>query len=359
MSAILSPLVACDPLQLRLTDIYKNQPTEPTPLLAFLNSDINTSRILEKSTSPGMGKLRKVKVVYQPRFAESQVSTTLTSDCDTDNVPPQTFIEYQVDPDTGAEWKQRFNLRDLIETCQGNDNYVASQIMAIIDVARRSMESELTTALALNIGKFAKNDTTGVATDRTYKQIPTLYSDDKFNENALAEITYSARQAVFKGVPFIFGTGTIEKYFDKLYAPAVTQWGLDLEKYINGKYVFMPSYRIGDAFNVVDAGGNITAERFVALDAGSFFLLQYNKFEGLEGLNEVNAANAGLVQGLITDPVTGVDFNYKWVYSPCGEYATAVISTAFQLAALPDDMYATSDRLSGVNGGLLFEIHNS
>ncbi|MDB5283612.1 MAG: hypothetical protein JWO06_2687 [Bacteroidota bacterium] len=359
MSAILSPLIACEAVQLRLSDIYKNQPTEPTPLVAFLNSDLNTSRILETATSPGMGKLRKVKVVYQPRFTEDQVSGTLTTDCTTDNVPPQTFFEYEIDPDTGAEWKQKFNLRDLIETCQGNDDYVASQIMAIIDVARRSMETDLTSALALNMGKFAKNDTSGVfaidgsSTGRALKKVPTLYSDGKFNENALSEITFSARQAVFKSIPFIFGTGTIEKYFDKLYAPAVTQWGLDLEKYINGKYVFMPSYRIGDAFNP-----DPSTERFVALDAGSFFILQYNKFEGMEGLNDVNAANAGLVQGIITDPITGIDFNYKWVYSPCGEYATAVISTAFQLASLPDDMYSTSDRLNGVNGGLIFQISN-
>ncbi|HWB63521.1 MAG TPA: hypothetical protein VG603_08445 [Chitinophagales bacterium] len=354
MSYIISPLVACEAVQLRLNDIYNSQPTEPTPLTSFLSSDINTSRILETSVSPGAGKLRNVKVVYTQRLTEDQVDSTLTTDCQTDNEPAQDFTTYELDPDSGVERKETFPLRDLVVTCQSNEDYVAQRIMAMLDAARRKMETELTSALAGAVGKFATNDTEGVATDRTYKTVATAYTDGRFNENALAEIVYSGRQAAFKGIPYIFGTGTIEKYFEKLYAPAVTQWGLDLEKYIDGKYVFLPSYRVANAFNP-----DANTERFVALDAGSFFILQYNKFEGMEGLNDINAQSSGLVQGVLNDPVTGIPFNYKWVYSPCGEYATAVVSTAFRLAALPLDMYASSDRLNGVNGGLVFEIANA
>ncbi|HWB62328.1 MAG TPA: hypothetical protein VG603_02375 [Chitinophagales bacterium] len=355
MSDIISPLVACPAVQMRLNDLYDNYPIEPTPLTVFLSSNQNLQgiQLLPQYNSPGGGKIRKVQVVYTPRYVESDVSTGLTTDCNTDNKPAQSYAEYEIDTDTGVELKEQFPLRDLIISCQQNDSYIATRIMALLDGCRRKMETQITNELVFNMGKFAKSDKVNVSVDRTYKEVKTVYSDGKFNENALSEIYYSARQANFNSIPFIFGTGTIEKYFQALKAPANTYWGLDLGEYTDGKYVFMPSYRISDAFDTD------SYEHFVALSTNSLVILQYNKFDGMVGLNTISGTNVGLVQDVIIDPITGMHFNYKWVYSPCGEYATAVISTAFQLAALPNDMFSSDDRLSGVRGSLKFRINNS
>ncbi len=357
MSDYISPLVACPALQARLVDLYENlNPTEPTPLTAFLSSDLNLRgmKLLPQYAAPGNGKVRKVQLVYTPRKTEDDIADTLTTDCVSSNEPVQNSTEYQIDTESGVQVDETFNIRDLASACQENEDYIASRVMAMLDGCRRKMETELTTALSTKTGLFATSDDVGtlVSSDRTYKKVKTVDSDGHFSEDALAQIYYSARQASFIDKPYVFGTGTIEKYFQSLSAPAVTQWGLDLKKYIENQYVFLPSYRIASAFNT---GGK---ERFVALDSNSYFILQYNKFEGMEGLNTINAQNAGFVQDIIVDPMTGLKFNYKWVYSPCGEKASLFISTAFQLAAVPDDMYANTDRLQGVRGSLVFEINN-
>lgn len=354
MSNAISPLIEAPAVQARLDLLYENlNPTEPTPLTAFLSSDINMRgmKLVQQGTSPGNGKLRKVQLIYTPRVLESAVSSTLTTDCSSANESAQSSAEYEIDPTQGVQWSESFNIVDLAKSLQENQDYVNSRILAGIDALRRTMETDLTSALALQVGLFAKSDKTA-DTSRTFKQVKTLYaSDGKFNENALTEIYYSTRQANFIDKPYIFGTETIEKYFQALKAPASTQWGLNLEKYVESQYLFMPSYRIGDAFNLNNK------ERFVALDSNNFFILQYNRFEGMEGLNKATAGNA-LVQDTIVDPMTGIVYNYKWVYAPCGEKVSVFVSTAFQLASVPDDMYATSDRLNGVKGSLVFEIDN-
>ena len=356
MSDIISPLVACPALQARLVDLYENlNPTEPTPLTAFLSSDLNLRgmKLVPQYAAPGNGKVRKVQLVYTPRKTEDQISDTLTTDCVSSNEPAQNSTEYLIDTDTGVQVDETFNIRDLSVSCQENDDYIASRVMAMLDGCRRKMETELTQSIALQLGLFAKSDDVGtlVSSDRTVKSVKTLYSDGKFNQDALSEIYYSVRQAGFIDKPYIFGSGTIEKYFQALTAPAITQWGLDLKKFTDNQYVFMPSYRIGQVLAT-------PKERFLALDSNAYFILQYNKFEGMDGLNTLTAQNAGFVQDVIVDPMTGLKFNYKWVYSPCGEQASLFISTAYQLASVPDDMYAVNDRLQGVKGSLLFEIDN-
>ncbi len=359
MSLHVNPLVACPALQGMLDQYYQVNPSEPTPLTTFLNSDINLQgiRFVPSNVAPGNGKVRKVTLVYTPRITESNLSTTLTTDCTGGAAPMQTSHDYEIDTETGVQYAETFNIRDLAVACQDNQGYIASRVAAMMDACRRTMETELTTALALpnQMGLFAKTDDVGtlVSSDRKIKSVKTTYTDGRFNEDALSQIYYSTRQAVFNGAPFIFGTGTIEKYFQALKAPANTYWGLNLGEFAGSNYVFMPSYRIGDAFNDGDT------EKFIALDTNAYFILQYNKFEGLEGLNDLSASNAGLVQGIIEDPITGVRYNYKFVYSPCGEFCNIFISTAFKLASVPDDMYSSTDRLQGVKGSLTFQISNS
>jgi hypothetical protein len=358
MSSIISPLVAAPALQAQLNSLYQNlNPTEPTPLTAFLSSSTNMQgmQMVAQNTAPGNGKVRKVQLIYTPRILESQVSSTLTTDCTSNNEPAQSSHEYQIDTDTGFQYSETFNIRDLSIAIQDNADYVGTRIRAGLDVIRRSMETEFTTALATQVGKFATTDDTADST-RTFKSVKTQYSDGKFNEDLLSQVYFSSRQASFASKPFIFGTGISERYFQALKAPASTQWGLDLAKYVDNEYVFLPSYRIGSAFNRVSGG--TTYERFVALDVNNFFILQYNKFEGMVGLNTLDASNAGFVQDILIDPLTGLKFNYKWVYSPCGEKASVFISTAAQLASVPNDMYTSGDRLYQVKGSLVFEINN-
>lgn len=338
--------MTCPNIQMRLNDIHSNYPSEATPVLSFLNSPENRARIMSQMVAGGNSKKKTIQVVYDQRRKESDVRETLTTGC-TEGLDGDTSIDYTIDETDGVEAGQKFVLADLHEICETNEDFIARKTMSLLDVLRRKLESKMTFQLASEAGRFATNDTTGVSSN--IKSVATKDSSGRLIETALAEIKFSARQAAFTNTPVVIGSNEIEKYYDKLYASCCNQYGLDIPKFTQGSSMFLPSYRLASEL------GNSGTDFFV-MDMGSAFMLQFNKFEGMDGFNTVN--NGSTVQGTIVDPYTGLSFNYKWVYAPCGEQATLTISTAAVLKVLPDDMFQSTDRLYMTNGILRFRVAN-
>ena len=100
--------------------------------------------------------------------------------------------------------------------------------------------------------------------------------------------------------------------------------------------------------------GNNATNKFLVVDPGSLFLLQYNRLAG----NISTIGDDSLMLGTIVDPISGIEFNYKVIKS-CTEKITVIISSAYKVVGLPDDIYDASDRLYKTNGVLQFQITNS
>lgn len=353
MSHLLLSLISCPNLQADLNEVAatKNEPNEPLPFLQFLTAPFNTNRVLETSVSPGEGKYRNVTLTYIPRVGEGEVATTLTTDCTTTEDAGMDSTTYQIDPTAGVEWKEKIVFADIAAVCKNNQQYIAQRVQAGLSGLRRKMETQLTSQIALLYGMFnaTGEESSLLSSNNTLKTIRTVKSGSTdFTEDALQEIVYSAMNSGFSGTPFIFGYNKIYKYMQKAKAVCCANTGIDLMEFMaQNQAMFMASNRIETALG---------SDKFLVVDPGSLFLLQFNKFEQNSGL-QVN--DGWLQQGIIVDPVSGIPFNYKSYLDPCGEALNLHISTAFKAVGLPDDMYTGGDKFLGTNGVLRFAVSNS
>lgn len=358
MSHILLPLIDCPNLQLALNEITDKggMPGEAAPEIQFLTAPQNTNRILETNVLPGGGKIRTVEVVYTPRTTEDEVGTTLTTECISGKESGMLSETYDIDENAGVQVDEVINFADLTRICKSNPEYLAGRVAAMLDGARRKMQSRVAEQMALLYGKFAvDNGETGLSALNTLKTVETKFPAAQkatWNPEAVQEIILSAMNSGFTGIPYVFGFGEIWRYFNYLNAVGnSSDGGLDFAKYVAQNQIgFMPSIKMHTALN----GASGSGAKFLVIDLRSLFLLQYNRFE-----DESQKVNDGFhVQGIIVDPMTGVPFNYK-VTRSCDETISFFISSAFKVVGLPNDMYSGGDRLDGTNGVLRFDIANT
>lgn len=358
MSHILLPLIDCPNLQTTLNQITDKggMPGEAAPEIQFLTSPQNTNRVLETNVSPGSGKVRTVEVVYTPRGTEEEADTTLTTDCASTNEAGMLSESYTIDENAGVQVDEKISFADLTRICKSNPEFVASRIAALLDLARRKMQTGVAEQMALLHGKFAvDNGETGLSDLNRLKTVATKYpaaSKATWNPEALQEIVFSSMNSGFTGIPYVFGFGEIWRYWNYLIGLGnSSDGGMDFASYVNqNQAAFMPSIKTHKALNGADGSGS----KFLVVDTGSLFLLQYNRFE-----DSAQKVNDGFhVQDIIVDPLTGVPFNYK-VTRTCDETISFFISTAYKVVGLPNDMYSGGDRLDGTNGVLQFQITNS
>lgn len=358
MSHVLLPLIDCPNLQLALNQITDKgeNPNEPRPELQFLVSPQNTNRVLETTVNPSAGKLKTVDVIYTPRVTTEEVDTTLDKSCTTGVNAGASSTQYTIDENVGAQYGEDIEISDLTRICQGNPEYFAKRVLAILDGVKRKMQISVADQIALLNGKFASdNGEQNLSVGNTLKTVSTKFpvatDGGKWNPEALQEIMFSAKNSGFTGIPYVFGFGNIWRYWNYLTALGnFSDGGMDFATYVNqNQAAFLPSMSMHKALN-----GSGSGNKFMVVDTGSLFLLQYNRFA------DPLAKQKGdmLIMDTIIDPTTGIEFNYK-VSKPCDETITVIVSTAFKVVGLPDDIYSGGDRLEGTNGVLEFAITNS
>lgn len=358
MSYNISTLIECHNLQIDLgaiTDKGLNPgASEKAPELQFLKSSLN-ERGMQAAIVPGGGKLKTVQVTYNPRKLESTASSSVTTGCDEGTSPGMLDTTYTIDETVGVEVKETYVVNDLARICQSNPEYFATQVARLVDVAKRKMQSDVANQMAVLFGWFGQGGGEKNLTGNTLKTVATKYAASvdggKWNPEALQEIIFSAMNSGFTGTPFVFGQGEIFRYFN--FADALgdsSDGGLNFAKYYNNNSVaFAASQKMHYALN-----GNNATNKFLVVDPGSLFLLQYNRLAG----NISTLGDDSLMLGTIVDPISGIEFNYKVIKS-CTEKITVIISSAYKVVGLPDDIYDASDRLYKTNGVLQFQITNS
>jgi len=357
MSHIILPLIDCNNLQIQLNEITdKGQnPNEPAPEIQFLRSPQNTNGRLESSVVYAGGKVKGVQVIYTPRVGDGEVDTTLTTTCTSENNAGENSTTYDIDELAGAQYGENIVIADLTRRCQANTDWFAQRVLAIIDGVKRKMQIRVAEQMAALYGQFASDGgETGLSAGNTLKTVETKFpvatDGGKWNPEALQEIMFSAQNSGFTGTPYVIGYGEIWRYWNYLIGLGnFSDGGMDFASWVNqNQAAFLPSLRLHKALNPV-SGNN-----FLAVDAGSLFLLQYNRFD-----DPLAKVNDGMTQmDVIVDPKTGIPFNYK-VSRTCDEKINVFVSTAFKTVGLPDDMYSGGDRLEGTNGVLRFAITNS
>ena len=349
MSHLLTGLIACPDIQTAIDNNFLNcDPTklqEYTPLVQFLNSSANTNNILNKTVSPGRGKLRNVNIVYTPRVRETEVRSDTTTVCTSTNESGMISESYSLDPAVGVSIDETFIAADLRAICKDNQTYLTERMQAMMDGARRKLETKLTTDAIALIGSFAAGES-DVANN--IKTVRTKFSDGKPDTNMLEEVDFATMNANYCSQPYIFGYDEAYKYYKRLEVGCCADSGLDLGRALSkfGK-IFMPSNRIPTAF------GNSTD--FLTVSAGALQLITYNAYEGAEFINTISSGDHQELT--VIDPMTGL----KWdmlINRPCGGNLTIQFKLAYKLVGMPDDMFSVGDRYRGVTGVNRFRITN-
>ena len=358
MSYALSTLTSCETVQKMLfedrqfTDFDFTKNRETKNFLNFIVSPGNVSGIVQ-SVVPGSGRTRTVRVVYAPRFLESEVRSDLTTfNCVSTTDIGDLSTTYDIDTDDGVMIDRRITLSTLQDKCNDDQFYVARTVNQLIDVATRKLATKIAQEAALLEGNF--NTMTPVDVDGNL-EVQTKNTNNQFVNDALTSIDLAFEEMELPiGLrPILFGAKEWSEYWRNLKhgccsdAQAINL-GTFAEEFSLG---FLYSKAIHKALNA-----NVNSGTPVALGVlpGALQLLQFNEFDGERGIRMIDTETEKA--GLITDPLTGITWDYYAKYD-CRVWSF-VIKTAAQLVGMPNDMFCDGDDNNGLNGVFNLQIVN-
>jgi hypothetical protein len=234
-------------------------------------------------------------------------------------------------------------IEDLAAICRGNASFTQSRLAAHLSVLRRKMETEVTAQIAAALGDFPSDDQTNITSG--LKVVQTLLADGTTTDlNAIETIGYTKDNI---GIPsmYVFGSKLITQYFKRIAAGCCLDgFGVNFDTFAGQQgLVYSHSYRVPTAM-----GEN---EGFFAMVPGAAHLVYVNLYAG-----ENTRDTGSFRRFVLTDPVTGIPFDFKITDTCDGLVAQG--SLAFKVCVAPSDLFALNDRMSGVNGLFGFNVVN-
>lgn len=350
MSYTAGELVACPTLQTRLDDMFNTcNPLairEPMPLFEFLMSPVN-QKGLEQALVPGSdGKIRTVQVKYKSRLQESAVASNQSNpNCTASTFRTDKYTNYTVDTTANEQIEGKFDINDLINSCESNENYMAEEIMRMMDALVRKVATKTTTQAVALYGKYADN-VVGVSGD--FLEVATLRTGttDQPNAFALQKIRRAVEKTNYCAPYVVFSGETLQNYMELMKNGCCAEYGLDLGGILS-QYNFASVYdmRIEDAMDTAQA---------LMVQTGALQLIRWNLFRGARGINEVITEN--YKQTVLFDR-TGLPIDAVFKLD-CGVMHIILTATTV-VKGMPNDMFDASDRLTGVNFVNRIKVVNS
>lgn len=318
---------------------------EPLVLTDFLQSPENTNNVLSMRVAPGNGKIREVDMLYSPRLPESEVLVGEGRElCESPNTIGETTARYTLEDTDYYLTSVQINPRELTRRCEDNAIFFARKINQLINQLARKRETAMFSQLALLNGNFAAG-IPGTIVSKT-KNVSTLGADDKFSTDMFTAIGTDARYNSYCSNPIVIGGYAPGQYFREVKAGCCAADGRNVftlaEQY---GMSFLESYRADNAFG---------ASGFMVVDKGAVQMLQYSAYEG-----ELNYLDLGTLQQMsFVDPNTGIKYDIK-INIDCNGIFNVFVSSWAKLVGLPNDMYYSDDRLSGVTFVNKYQIVNT
>jgi hypothetical protein len=352
MSHTVTDIISCPQIQQDINDNFlKGDPTAAAEVQSFTDfvvNPVNTSNILQRKISPGGGKKRDVQLLWTPPILESEIGTSPAKKCTSSNEAGMLDKTYTLDTDEGVNYDEKFDLIHMASMCQENSLWFAKRLQAMMDGLTKKIGTINAEQLALLVGKFGTgdNDTSLSNTLKTISTRKTGSSD--FNLEALEEIKFSAVNAAYPGIPYVFGFGEIYKYMKRVAAGCCTNDGLDIASFAaQNDIVFMADKKIYTALGADDD--------FIMVAPGAVQMLQWLEFEGANGINVIN--DEAYKQTVIVNPKNGMRFDLQ-IKNDCGTIYVNM-KLAHKLVGLPDDLFSVGDAFDGVKWVNKFKITNA
>ena len=328
----------CPNLQASLTTAWEKGalPADPTPYLNFLLSSTNTSNVLQNMQSPGASKQRTVELTYMQRIAEADVSNTVAFTCTGGDEQGMCSETYSIDDTSGVFVSRSIDPLEISKICDSGEFYYAKLLGEMFDACAREIETRAILGTSLLTGKFATNDTDGVNPAGTLKTV-VFDTGGTFDLEAYKEMVFTAKQAQYNGIPYVFGSNATTKYMTEVAAGCCATDGIDIWEFarVNELVYF-------DTLGRVDT--NWGAGEWFMLAAGAVQAIWHNRFVGFAPLNI--STDDFHSMGVIVDPVRNIPYDVR-ITENCGTL-TIEVGLAVTVVGLPTDMFPAGDRLDGV-----------
>jgi hypothetical protein len=338
MSAI-AAFPQCPNLQASLTTAWEKGalPAPHIPFLNFLLSNINTANVLQTMQSPGASKLRTVELTYMQRIAEADVSNTINFTCTGGSEQGLCSETYSIDETAGVFLSRSIDPLEISKICDSGEMYYATLLGEMFSACVREMETRAILGASLLTGKFATNDTDGVNGARTLKTVQFVDGAGDFDLDAYKEMIFSAQQAQYPSIPYVFGANGTTKYMTEVAAGCCATDGIDIAAFAaQNQLVYFDT--LG---KVEDQWG---ANEWFMTAAGAMQVIWHNRFVGFAPMNI--SSDDFRSMGVLVDPVTGIPFDVR-ITENCGTL-TIEVALATDIVGLPTDIFPTGDRLDGV-----------
>lgn len=307
--------------------------------LQALVSSQNTAGITQVPVDPGNGKKKTVRITYIQRGSPSDVVHTDSTVCDPQVFPEPLETTADVTKFIATKWFG-FNVEDMRLLCQADSEYRAMVMSSKIDILMVELDKKLIALQALNFGAFNPVIYTG------FKDVELLTS----NGAAMNYVGEAQMEADFQALdttdrPIVIGAGKLNLYAKMAQIGCCNDGGLNLAQAGNMDFFY-------DRF--VD--GILGANHFIGLVPGYVQLLTWNKYVGSYLVDN----DPIYAQGTVTDPLTGITLDMKWVYDyDCAEQYKVRFSLHYDLWFIPTNSFDTDDELSGVNFTLHYRAVNA
>ena len=339
-------VLACPNLQENIADYFvSGDPTvnrEIKALTGFLLSDDNKS-VLNSRIDSGNGHKRTVELTYFPRLEAT--STSATPSCAGGDELTQCSTTYEIDTTVGTSKEMRLQLRDIEKGCADDEFYFSKVLMQEFDAIYRKMNKTNAAQAAALVGNHATTGTSAAVN-------ATVTASGNYSNDFVQTILYEmAESEIENTVPVAIGGS--QKFWNyrnaSEFAQAADGLNIDVSSYL-GRYGFPMLYD-----RDIETSGAFAADELLVLVPGALQLLTFNRFAP-DG-NTVAVMNDDLYkQGTITDPRTGIMFDYVAKYNTCDGLSWDIwVGLSHKLVGMPSDLFNPSDRLEGVTYAYKFK----
>lgn len=317
--------------------------------LDLLLSPLNTSANQFALVDQGDGKKRIRRYSWIPRAIESEVSSTASATCETDNEYRKSNFTFEISQ--VVEWATKINSDYVAQIVDGQDVYIQTVLSQATDAIKRKLNSMVVTTLNSNAGN---NITTGAATSTTIEVLDSTNNTVRYGNwaNFGNQIVMDNRFGVN---PLIVGGKTFNKFRTLAGAGCCNQYGVNqLDVYQSTEYGFFLDDHIATS-------SGIGTDECLVLEPGWAQLQTYNKYRTLQGrLPEVAGSHGsyrmenGEAKGLLRLTPGLPEMDYKVFYDSCDEVYTLIVSVEFDVLTLPTTLYQSGDLMEGYNGILKY-----
>ena len=333
---------ACPCIQQALNDVAgRNAPAlrrDKVGMISALLSPQNLTGVEQIQVDSGKGKRKCVTLNWYHKMCESSINASCTDDCSTgdDDVP---YCE-DIDVDNCYEAAKNFDEDDMRRLCaplgERDQDWIASILNGMFNSMNVYLDKQLLGLVLANVGTFMDGSTI-----KAIQLFNTINSDAVGpRTRAIANIHDEFDQAGLLGLPILIGANELNKFVRMITYGTGNAAGQNVGA-LADEFSFFYDRFLENVFG---------ADEFLAIAPGVAQLLFWHKYVG-----DYQKANDVFEHSTLTDPVTGITYDFKMHYDDCTDTYNMKLQLNWDFFVIPDDSMASCDDHYGVNGIFNYE----